>query len=200
MSGRCDQFEILISSWMDDELSRLETTEMIDHLVRCKACREAYRQARALEGALLADGRIPANAAAAVPKSGWERIEQRASQERTRQSSPWLLRAAAVAFVGLALALTVVPRIDDGSRVATARSLGGEIEVELGSRSGEMTEERFLEIATEVLESDRRYQRAMLKVMDSVIDTVPATEGGDDLLLVAPRESERAEENTGGRA
>jgi hypothetical protein len=105
--------------------------------------------------------------------------------------------------MGLALALFAVPHIDLRSEPALVARAGDEVEVELGSRQGEMTEDRFLEIATEVLEADSRYRRAMYQVMDTVMEDRAPTEGGGDELrnsIDSERRSKRVGERSGGRA
>ena len=96
-----------------------------------------------------------------------------------------------------------MPRIDLRNEAAVVARAGDEIEVELGSRQGEMTEDRFLEITTEVLEADSRYQRAMFQVMDSVMEDRASTEGGGDELrnsINSERRGEQVRERSGGRA
>jgi hypothetical protein len=192
---------------MDEEVNRQEAVELLDHLVRCRACRSFYRDARALEGVVQAGAsersadlpRVPL----AVPDGLWERIESEARPPSNRRIGGWALRAAAVAVIGLALALFAVPRIDLGNDPALVARAGEEIEVELGSRQGDMTEDRFLEIATEVLEADSRYQRAMFRVMDSVMEDRAPTEGGGDELrssINTERRGEQVDERSGGRA
>lgn len=199
MNETCERIEEQISAWMDDELERPEAVEMLDHLSRCAQCRGYYRQARALEGLVVAASSARPAVIAPVSAELWSEIEQRGRARRGRWPGSWALRAAALAVVGLALAFAVAPRVDLSSGRTAGPAEAAEIEVELGSKSGEMTEGRFLEIATEVLEADQRYQRAMFQVMDRVVRDRVGTEGGEDR-MIERAEGERVSEDSGGRA
>jgi len=165
MNEKCETYEVLISTWMDEGLERDGQRELFDHFVRCSECRDFYRDARALEGlaAVVSD-----EAAIAEDPSPdvWSRIESRtAPGEKTAAGLPsWALRAAAVLVLGLALALVPWPESPAPARDADR------VELILEENRGSMTESRFLELATELLRSDRRYHFAMQEVMEKVID------------------------------
>lgn len=170
MSAECEHHEILISAFLDDDLGRPEELELLDHLAACPSCREFYRDARAV-GAL-ARAADPV-AVAPAPPGLWAGIAS-ASSPGLRPRAPWWLPVAALLVIALGVGFVVA----SGGRSGRPAGLPSEVRVDLGSR--DMTEARFLEITREVLESDRRYQRAMLQVMDEVLSTVPASEGGGD--------------------
>ena len=54
---------------------------------------------------------------------------------------------------------------------------GGVLEVTLERDRGSMTEQRFVELVTEVLQSDRRYHQKMYEVMGSVTRSTTGREG-----------------------
>lgn len=45
-----EEYEILVSSWIDGQLERPRQVEMLDHIARCESCRRFYLEARGLEG------------------------------------------------------------------------------------------------------------------------------------------------------
>ena len=80
MNDQCETYEVLISTWMDEEIERGAQRELFDHFVRCEACRAFYRDARALEGLVAAAS--PASELAQRPSPEvWKRIEIQAAPE-----------------------------------------------------------------------------------------------------------------------
>lgn len=147
---------------------------MLDHLTRCGSCRRFYLEARAL-GSLVAVTN-PAVRAEPSPDGRidevWLRIEDRI---RPRGGSAaglprWAMAAAAALVIGAVLALLPWSWFPQTSP-------SREMEVLLEGDAGEMTERRFLELATEVLRADRRYHFAMRDVMDKVITDEWESEG-----------------------
>ncbi len=171
--NNCEHYEILVSAWLDDQLERAEQVGLLDHLVRCPACRRFYVQARGLDG-LLAAIRTPASEARPSPRM-WERIAIAAAAPDTKpwwQSPPaWALRAAAVIVLAVGLGLVFIgfpvpqPTADP---------------VVIGGNAGDMTEARFFELAEEVMSADHRYQLAMYRVMEQVIRDTSADEASSD--------------------
>ncbi len=167
----CESHEILISTWMDEGLERSEQRELLDHLARCADCRRFYADARALEGLAAVAG---AGAGGDEPPPElWDRIRDRTEPpEASGGSWPgWAWKAAAVLLLGAALALAPWPSTGPANRSAR------QVEVVLEQDRGDMTESRFLELATEILRADRRYHFAMQEVMDKVIDDEWKREG-----------------------
>lgn len=150
----CEEFEMLASAFVDDELSRDETVTLLDHLATCESCRFFYRQSRALGAALSGSP-----AAVALPMTAWQRIESRV---RPRMVIPaWGVRAAAGILLGL-----LVWQLGQ-FRFPPLRETGS-IEVALEESKGVMSDDRFVELTSELLRADRRYHVAMLQVMTDV--------------------------------
>jgi predicted anti-sigma-YlaC factor YlaD len=170
----CDRFESLVSTWLDRELERPGAEEMLDHLVRCAGCRRFYRQARALSGLVVASAFSPANIE--VDPGLWRRIERKSGLRSPRQVSGWAVRVAALLVVAAGLTTAVWRSRDAG----VASSLPSEVQVELERNREAMTEGRFLELTTELLESDRRYHLAMYEVMGQVVRDTRDGEGTGD--------------------
>lgn len=174
MTKSCEHHEILLSAFLDDDLEPSERLEAVDHLARCAECRSFYREARAVDGLTRAADPAPQP----VPAELWAGIESAARPSRPSHTYRWWLQVAALLVVVLGVGLVVGARV----RTTDEPPLPSRMEVDLGSR--DMTEARFLEITREVLESDPRYQRVMLQVMDEVLTNVPASEGGGDALTI----------------
>jgi predicted anti-sigma-YlaC factor YlaD len=183
----CEDFEILVSTWLDGPLDRSDQMKCLDHLVRCEGCRTFYVDARALDG-LVSAVRTPADAASPSPEM-WKRIDwmTRAGEKRVsvRRVPAWALRAAAGVVV--AVGLTVAMWIGDPFAPPPEQA-----EILLG-QGAEMTDTRFVELTREVLESEPRYRSAMFQIMEQVVrDTAPARESSSEGLL------QRSDEGEGG--
>ena len=165
----CDSSEILISTSIDEGLERIAQRELLDHLVRCSECRGFYAESRALEGlvAIAGEGSLEA-----PPVELWRQIEDRTLGVPSRGLPGWAKRAAAAMLLGLALAFVPWPVSSppDGSV--------RQVNLVLEENRGDMTEGRFVDLATEILRSDRRYHFAMREVLDRVIDDEWELEGG----------------------
>jgi hypothetical protein len=186
--SNCETYEILISTFLDEAIDRDEQRELLDHLVRCPACRELYAEGRALEGlvALASEGSV-----AQHPSPGlWDRIESRASEPpaKSEGSLKWAWRAAAIVLLGVALAFAPWPdsRSDEIS--------GRQMEIVLEQDRGDMTDGRFLQLAAEILRADRRYHFAMREVMDKVVDDEWGRDGSSSEGLTEDRTSDQDEE------
>lgn len=78
--------------------------------------------------------------------------------------------------MGLALGW-LLPRLP--APALPEQAAAGEVDVVLEEDKGSMTDERFVELATEILRADRDYHRKMLEVM-AVVTAVGRTEGSVD--------------------
>jgi hypothetical protein len=186
MNG-CERYEMLVSAWVDGELGSPDGLELTDHLVRCSACREFYREVRALDG--LVAGLAPGSEA--VPPGAWERIRVAAGRQgKVLRFAPptWALRLAAVLVIGVGVGFLLWGRGTSRVDVASAVASPGEIQLELGEDGNRMSEARFIELTAEVLRADQRFRRAMYEVMEQVIDDTRGVE-------TSLRETERAVEN-----
>jgi len=181
-----EQYEILVSSWIDGQLERPQQVEMLDHLARCETCRMFYLEARGLEG-VLAAVREPATAEPPSPEV-WKRIEFASRRRSTstpswhRRVPAWAMQAAAVLVVAVGLGVVFWGgRGDFAPRPADA-------EVVLGEATGQMTETRFVGLTKEVLRADRRYHAAMHEVMEQVLRDTTVREASGE---VTPARLER---------
>ncbi len=169
-----------ISALIDGEADVARTLEVVDLLVDSEDAREFYRRSRALDGLVQAAATVPRVEA---PAMLWERIAKATEQtpedrQRARLALParssrlrvggrTLLAAAAVILVGLAgwWTATSLRRNTEQDLSRRAEQLA---QISIGSRAGDMNDDRFLELATEILEADRRYRREMLALIGEV--------------------------------
>jgi len=191
----CEDYEILISTWVDGQADRNEQVECLDHVARCAACREFYLQARSLDG-LVAAVRTPDEVAAPSPEV-WKRIEWVTAKERrqaTRRRIPtWALQAAAVVVVAIGLSVLMW----NGGGVAQRPE---QAEIALGGGT-DMTDTRFVELTREVLGADPRYHSALYEIMGQVVhDTAGYDEASTEGMIERGDEGELGEETeTEGR-
>jgi hypothetical protein len=174
----CEDYEILISTWVDGQADRDEQVECLDHVARCAACRGFYLQARSLDG-LVAAVRTPDEAVAPSPEV-WKRIEWVTTKERRpaarRRIPAWALQAAAVVVVAVGLSVLMWNGGGEAPRPEQA-------EIALGGGT-DMTESRFVELTREVLEADPRYHSALYEIMGQVVqDTAGYDEASSEEMI-----------------
>jgi anti-sigma factor RsiW len=162
----CAPFAAGLSALIDGELDAFELLPVVDHLSTCPSCRALYLASRRLDDRLAF---LPRPEAVA-PEAIWHRLETPAPLVRKSQKSrdfSKLWQLAAVLVVGLSLGFLAASF--DSRREARQ----------------EMTEARFVELATELLAADLRYQAEMLSVMKQVsrdrvgegpVDVLPSVE------------------------
>ncbi len=174
------EVELAISELLDGNLEREQTLNLIDRLLQDERSREFYLKGRVLDKRLdeMRDRVVE------KPMSGslWKRILVKSGlpappRSWTSRVPAWIPTLAAAILV-LALGLTLYRGLFSNDPLDTDRVL----EVALESRAGIMTDQRFLRLAKELLESDRKYQMKMLEVMKEVADYYPDPEmGGEEL-------------------
>ncbi len=179
---RCERFEIDTSALIDGELTPSATLATVDHLLACPSCAELYRAGRRLDSAL--EAARDSGRAGELPAGLWERIESAGSPVsddapvtvmRPRRRLPrWLLQAAAV--------LVVV-----GAGWWAGRSWpeprpadDGVLQVVVEGDRGSMDDQRFIQLATELLRADRRYHVKMEEIMAAVNHHTVISEGGGE--------------------
>ncbi len=171
------QLELKLSTLLDGELASSELLNSIDRLLDSPAGQEFYRRNRRL-GHALGSLRDQAEPPDEPPKDLWRRISAASKGQFGRRrwsASEWLPRLAA-AFL-LVFGLWAVVGTSQLSRPLLDHS--GALELVLGEDRGQMTESRFVEIATELLKADHRYHREMLSVMQAVAEDSAAGRDSD---------------------
>lgn len=206
-----------VSALLDGELPHSRVLEVVDRLLDTAECRDFYRKSRALSGLVAATS---TTALERAPDHVWEKIAEQSGFEgsgTSASSSPgllervngWLSRwvqtemGPLVATVAILIALAGLTWVGlrDGSSdrpgnlggVESASGSASETSgrtVELGSDE-DMSESRFIDLATEILQADERYRRELLKLMSDIEGRPTAEEGFSEGMR------ERSERNSG---
>ena len=199
-----------IDGEVDGHLDRESLLQTIDFLVRSEEGRAFYRESRELDGLLEAGGQRSATPHQRLDARVWsgikERVESQSSNQTARvvaledrkgrqreddsesKSHPvWILAAAIFAAVlGLASYELWQDR-SSGTPDAGVQVASLDQEVEVGSSPDSMNDERFFDLATELLEADRKYRKEMLALMTAVEDEPlvekSTEESSEDLFL-----------------
>lgn len=204
-----------VSALLDGELPHNRVLEVVDRLLDTDECRDFYRKSRALSGLVAATS---TTALERAPDHVWQKIAQQSGfdedSDGTRTSpgildrvNGWLSRwvqtemgpLVATAAILVALAGLTWVGLRDGSSdrpggptPESVPAASGERTVQLGSDE-DMSESRFIDLATEILQADERYRRELLKLMSDIEGRPTAEEGFSEGMR------ERSERNSGPR-
>ncbi|MBD3167210.1 hypothetical protein GF324_11465 [bacterium] len=186
MDSRYEQYEADISALIDGELEPERTVELMDRIATDERLRQFYRDVRHLQS--LVDAAPPKRESAPPPEDLWNRIEKETKPKqamviRLNSTLVKTLAAAAVVLITIgALAGGLLPGQDKNWREDV-------IEVDLASQENSMTEQRFIELTTELLRADRRYHRKMYDVMEMVTRQSVIPEGSYEGESIEPDHS-----------
>jgi hypothetical protein len=172
----CESYETHISALLDGEVARGDVLFILAHLPSCRSCQSFYSETRALQA--IADS-MPTAAleerdapGVTSPPLSTRRLVPTAWAQPTRWV--WGIAAGMILVVGLWLGQAQL-------RPSRAPSGNAVVEVMLEEHKGKMSESRFLEMAIELLEADRRLQHQMLELLQHVERSRFVEEGSVDL-------------------
>ncbi|HUP24335.1 MAG TPA: hypothetical protein VNB06_15495 [Thermoanaerobaculia bacterium] len=195
-----ERLEAELSALVDGELESQRLLQVIDRLVEESSARRFYRRARALDGLVEATEPLPRTEA---PNEVWQRIASATGQSPgtlpfrarslPRLSTRILAPLVAAAALVIAVSLGVWANAQRPTRGALMEVGAADVgDITIGGRAGQMTDERFFALATEILEADRHYRREMLEVIQLVESALPSEMGsaeptrlGEETSLVA---------------
>ena len=168
----CEETQIEISSWIDGEIAPWDALPLADHLLRCTACAEFFRRSRSLEKAIVMAPPLPATPT---------------TRRRSLRLAPWTLPLAATVLLAI-------------GGLALGRQAWRELATRPSQRIAQqpaapMTDDRFVGITRELLESAPRYRTEMLRVMSEVAQPRPL-EGTVD---TRPREGRASDDESSER-
>jgi hypothetical protein len=223
----CESYEIHISALLDGEATQADMLLVLDHLPHCDPCETFYQQARELQDLVdagpLAPGATVAtelraqslgvafllqNAAAGddldTPTDDVETA--RGTVERSASVVPmesvvsmehvprwvWGLAASLLIALGFGLGTVGEPFSNGGSLQP------GDLQIEIAADAGQMTDERFVALAVELLQSDRKYHQQMSAVLREVQDGRMAEGGGGEVAAWNDESSFSARSEDGG--
>lgn len=167
----CEEYEVDLSSFLDGELPLATAAAAFEHALSCANCSRFYRAARRLEstsGARGDESTLDDRRAAEL----WQQVRVHTVPKRWQPT--W--RAAALLAVGLGGGYLLAALAGNGGGLALPSPSNG-WSLAAANQAATMDEQRFVALASELLGSDRRYQRAMLEVLR----LVPAIETGEGL-------------------
>ena len=150
---RCNQYEIELSALLDGESDPATAVALMDHISHCVSCRDFYRELRSFQS--LVDGIAPAEDK--VPES-----------EHARRRWSWAFPVPRWAW-GVAAALFIaIGSYAAGTKQLIGLNNGDRVTFESAEGESGADEERFVELASEVLRSDRRYQQQLYRILGEI--------------------------------
>jgi hypothetical protein len=180
-----ERLEVELSTLLDGELDHESLLETIDRLLEEPDGQAFYRRARALGGLVDALEGTPRQEA---PAQVWSRIATavgaraagtstwRQRTGATQRLSPGLRLAGFAAAATLLVAALVAGWILEQDQRDGGR--GGEEQIAaITVGGGSMTDSRFVELATELIEADGRYRREMVEIIQAVEAELPVEMG-----------------------
>jgi len=168
---KCEHFESRYSALIDGEYDAQEVPELMEHLAKCPACGDFFLEIRALDSRV-SEFNEPVYEKSPASFHIWENIAAQSGLQPSilrRATKFWQIIPIAaaillVSFLGFSMYGLFNP--EDAA-------VENEMSITLEERSGDMTEHHFVQIVKELMQSDRKYQVAMLKVMREVIHMYP---------------------------
>lgn len=176
-----EHYEADLSAIVDGELDGEPLRQAIDALIRNPDLRAFWAESRAMQSSLFGEND---RAGITPPEGMWDKIQKKA-RPRAKifllSSAPARTWAAAATIL-LAVGLTVsgflkvdIPFFHNQQRT-----------IQLAGDRGSMSEDRFLQLTTEILQADPRYQRKMLEVMQVVNQQAYGFQTGEGRRLGEP--------------
>lgn len=166
----CERCQMELSSLWDGAASdRMAVRSALLHQADCADCRSFLRCLEALEG-LVESAKSPGTEIAGTVRSS-------AVMPRRGMTGAAWLRAAAVLIALLGGAWLA------GSSWLPSEAPVDQIEIELAGNRTAMSDARFLEIATELLEADHRYRHGMLQMLRQIETEVSGLEASLDEMV-----------------
>ncbi len=195
-----------ISALVDGEVESNRLLEVIDRIADTEDCRQFYRKARALSGLVAAaqptaTSRAPEHLWVAIAERAGLTEPSATGRKRARwsrsistglralfsgQRGPVLATATALmalaglTWIGLNLDSPLSETSGRGSSRASTTATGSisteEPTIEIGS-DPTMSDSRFMDLATEILQADRKYRQELLRLMSDVESMSGPAEG-----------------------
>ena len=185
---RCEEYEVELSAMLDGESDPATAVGLMDHVCRCSSCREFYQELRSFQAII--DDISPADSTLPIPEAA---PETHYTEPRRRWfgwfdfAPRWAWGTAAVVAVAIGLWAIGTGVVTDDAGVDIS---DGRVTIELGSDELSVDDERFIQLASEILAADRRYQNQLYVILDQVRQIEQPGE--------APFDGELAEGEQGG--
>ncbi len=172
-----ENFEMNISALIDGELEPEALLPTLDFLASNQDAQTFYLESRQLQ-AQYGAGNFPLGESKPSKKL-WGMIEKKSGLRRPAifkllsPSPAW----AAAAAVFLIIGLWTGGWIQD---IGSSNEKAPNSELTLEANKGSMDEDRFVQLTSEILRSDRRYHRKMLEIMEAVNSRSFVREGSSE--------------------
>jgi len=167
----CTDYEIELSAMLDGESDPATALELVGHVASCESCRAFYLEMSNVQAT------VDAVAVAHAPEPAPEAEVRPVPESRWRFGWGSLLRPGKMPRLAwgittvFVVALAVWAGVDRNVLTNMAGSSeNGETIIELEANKGDMDEDRFVALVTELLTADRRYQDQMYAVLSEFQD------------------------------
>jgi len=185
---RCEEYEVELSAMLDGESDPATAVGLMDHVCHCSSCREFYQELRSFQG--FVDEISPAQAM----QPAFNTAPELRYQEPRRRWFDWIGAQPRWAWGTAVVAIVAIGLWVSSSGILTGESgvnVGeGIVTIELESDELSVDDERFIQLASEVLSADKRYQNQLYVILDQVRQIEQPGE--------APFDGELAEDEQGG--
>jgi hypothetical protein len=163
---RCDEYEVELSAMLDGESDPATAVELIDHMCQCASCRDFYQELRSFQSVV--DEMTPALA----ERPALDSPTARELREPKRHGFGWISTPPRWAWAPAVVLIIAIGLWAAGSGILTEEpgvKIGdGIVTIELQSDELSVDDERFVELASEILSADKRYQYQMYVILDQV--------------------------------
>lgn len=155
--NKCSEYELEISALFDGESDPATALELLEHVATCPSCSAFVQNLKAMQGAL--DRVYDIGQPSSAPVSA---IEPKLRSRRMPRWA-WGLAATIVLSLGLAYGLPATFSVDSDSALQERQMV-----IRLEENRGDMSQDRFMEMVSELLSADRMYQNEMSAVLEAV--------------------------------
>ncbi|MEM1248480.1 MAG: hypothetical protein AAGK22_19040 [Acidobacteriota bacterium] len=163
--ARCSFDMADLSALLDGELEAHLVPEAVDRILHCECCARYYAEARRLQGLLTVAGRVEG---LEPPAELWNRITEEAGKEPERSKvvrpSAWFSPRVVGLLAAAAVLVFCTWFLVNTELFTGSNDLSTEIQALSGS-GAPMTDDRFVAIASELLQADERYLDEMRSLM-----------------------------------
>lgn len=150
---RCKEYEIELSAMLDGESDPATAVALMDHISECGACRSFYQELRSFQS--LVDDLSPV-------------AKPREVSQPARSLWSWIFPVPRWAWGAAAAILIAIGSYAVGTTQAGVAIDGNTITFEVDPNESTVSEEEFVELASEILRSDPRYQRQLYQILGQI--------------------------------
>jgi len=166
----CEELETKLSAALDGELNSDEVPRIMEHLAKCSECRNTYLTMRSLNARIREFEDIDHEEVLPSDKI-WNNIAIQAGF-RNKSFNGYLKFWPIIP--GIAIIITILSFVFGAQNLLfPENSSAQENAITLEEHSDAMTEQRFVQLVQELIQSDRKYQFEMLRVMKEIVQIYP---------------------------